>query len=392
MQYRIDKRSGNKLSVLGFGCMRFPGNPGRPNKEKTESLLLQAIHGGINFFDTAYMYPGSEDALGEILEKNNLRDSIYLSTKLPHSMCDTSDDFDRFFNEQKRRLRTNYIDYYFIHNFTELTQWERICKLGIKEWIENKKKSGEIRQVGFSCHGPFEEFAKLLNAYDWDFAMIQYNYLNEHYQAGTKGLHLAAEKGIPLFVMEPLLGGKLADPPKECVDIFQKSRPGSTPASWALNWLWNQREVTLLLSGMNASAQIEENLKLADMSEPGMFTDSDALTVKEAAEVINKTYKIHCTGCNYCMPCPMKINIPDCLAAYNSSYAVGWTTGVAQYLVTAGVASKTPHYASDCTQCGACEKNCPQKIAIRKELKRIKRRLQLPGTKLVPKLMRLVIK
>ena len=392
MQYRVDKRSGNKLSVLGFGCMRFPGGMGRPNKEKTEKLLLQAVNGGVNYYDTAYMYPGSEEVIGEIFEKHKLRKKVYIATKLPHCICNAATDFDRLFDEQKRRLRSKYVDYYSMHNFTDLAHWERLCQIGIETWITDKKKSGEIRQIGFSYHGSFNEYVKLLNAYDWDFVMIQYNYLNEHYQAGVKGLHFAAERDLPVFIMEPLLGGKLAAPPKECVNIFQKARSYSTPVSWAFNWLWNQSEVTVLLSGMNEISQLDENMKLASSSEPGMLNSSDMLTVQKAAEVINKTYKIHCTGCNYCMPCPEKISIPDCMAAYNASYAIGWITGFSLYLNTVGIASRNQHYASDCTQCGICEKKCPQEIAVRKEMKRIKRRLQIPGTKFFPRIMRAFVR
>jgi predicted aldo/keto reductase-like oxidoreductase len=308
-------------------------------------------------------------------------------------------------------LRTHYIDYYFMHNFTDLAQWERLRGMGVEAWLAGKKASGEIRRAGFSFHGAYDEFVKLIDAYDWDFVQIQYNYLNEHYQAGAHGLRYAARKDLPVFVMEPLLGGKLAELPKGGAAVLrgaaavrgaevqsaaaiqgaaavQGARPGSTPVGWALNWVWNQPEVTVVLSGMNAPAQLEENLRLADRSAPGMFTDGDARTVQKLVEVINKTYKIRCTGCNYCLPCPKKISIPACFAAYNASYSSGWTTGIYQYMTTVGILTDSPHFASDCIQCGACEKKCPQGIAIRGELKRVKRRLQIPGTKSVfPRIM-----
>ena len=392
MQYRIDNRTGNKLSVLGFGCMRFPSNLGRVNKAKTEELILNAINGGVNYFDTAYLYFGSEEAIGEILEKHDLRKTIYLATKLPHSMCTSNTDFDMFFNEQKKRLRTDYIDYYFMHNFTDLEQWQRLCQLGIEEWISDKKRNEEIRQIGFSFHGSYDELVKLLDVYDWDFVQIQYNYLNENYQAGIKGLRYAADKGLPVFIMEPLLGGKLVEIPREGLDIFEKANPDSTPVSWALNWIWNQSEATVILSGMNEMSQLTENMNLAEESRPGMMTSSEQEVLHQVVEVLNKTYKIRCTGCNYCMPCPKKLNIPAYFAAYNSSYAIGWRTGVMQYMLSVGITSNTPSFINNCIQCGVCEKKCPQGIEIRKELKRVKRRLQIPGAKPVMSIVSRFIK
>ena len=374
MQYRIDNKSGTKLSCLGFGCMRFP------DKTKTEELLLKAVESGVNYFDTAYMYGGSEALLGEVLKKHNLREKVYIATKLTQMVCKTSADFDRIFAEQLKRLKTNYIDYYHMHNFTAYAQWERLVSIGIKEWIAAKKESGEIKQIGFSFHGPYLDFVKILDSYNWEFVLIQYNYMNEHYQAGVEGLRYAHAKGLPVFIMEPLLGGKLADVPTEAARVFQSARPGSTPVSWALNWLWNQNEVTVVLSGMNKMEQLEENLKLADMASAGMFSESDADTVKRVTKIVNDSFKIPCTGCNYCLPCPKGINIPSCLAAYNASYAQGYTTGVFLYLTSVGFMQQSNrYYASDCVACGVCEKKCPQNIAIIKELKRVKRRLQFPG-------------
>ena len=287
MQYRDDTHSENKLSVLGFGCMRFPRKSGRIDMEKTEQLILRAYENGVNYYDTAYIYGGSEEALGEILEKNHLREKIYIATKLPQSACTTTADFDKFFEIEKKRLRTNYIDYYLMHNITSYSQWESLQKLGIEDWIAKKKASGEIRQVGFSYHGKRNEFLPMLESYPWDFVQIQYNYINTNYQAGTIGLKHAAEKGMSVIIMEPLLGGKLANGlPKEAAALFQKADPQSTPVSWALRWIWNHPEVTLLLSGMNETAQLEENLKLADTAKPGMLSVEEQQTIEDVIKVL----------------------------------------------------------------------------------------------------------
>lgn len=383
MQYREDKKSGNKLSALGFGCMRLPGGMGRIDKKKTEELLMRAYKSGVNYYDTAYLYNGSEEAVGEIFEKNGIREKIYLATKLPQSLCKKPEDFDWFFDIQKQRLRTGYIDYYLLHNITDFGQWEKLCQLGIREWVEKKKSSGEIRQIGFSFHGPCVDFKKLINNYDWDFVQIQYNYINTHYQAGVDGLHYAAARDIPVFIMEPLLGGKLANLPKEAGDIMKKADPGSTAVEWALRWLWNQPEVTLLLSGMNEEFQLDENVRLAETALPGSMTPAQEHTIQDVRVVFNMNYKIPCTGCNYCMPCPQKINIPACFEAYNASYAVSRWTGLQQYMLSSGIMSDAPHFASDCLDCGKCEKHCPQQIEICRQLKKVRRRLQVPGVKTV---------
>ncbi|MDR2940704.1 MAG: aldo/keto reductase [Clostridiales bacterium] len=391
LQYREDKKCGNKLSVLGLGCMRFPGGIGRIDKEKTEALLLKAYKHGINYYDTAYLYPGSEEVVGEIFAKHSLREKVYIATKLPQALCSSNSDFDKYFNIQKKRLHTGYIDYYLMHNFTDYAQWEKLCGLGIEKWITEKKNSGEIKQIGFSFHGPYSEFIKLLDNYNWDFVQIQFNYINTNYQAGTEGLLYAANKGLPIFIMEPLLGGKLANLPPSANEVFQKVQPGSTGASWGLRFIWDFPGVTLLLSGMGTEAQLEENVKLAETSMPNSLTEVERQAIQEVKAVFNKNYKVPCTGCNYCMPCPKKINIPACFEAYNASYAVGLMSGIQQYMTTIGGTSNFAHYASDCIECGKCESHCPQHIEIRKQLKAVKKRLQFPGTKALLSLARKVM-
>lgn len=392
MQYRIDKRTGNKISALGFGCMRLPSTRGQIDINKTEQLFLKAIEEGINYFDTAYLYMGSEAAIGQIFDKHHLREKVMIATKLPIMMCKKEADFDKYFLTELDRLKTDYIDYYFMHMLTSPEQWQKLCELGVKEWIEAKKASGQIKQIGFSFHGKRDDFIKLVDLYDWDFCQIQYNYININYQAGETGLKYAAQKGLPVFIMEPLLGGRLAnDLPSDAVSVMKKADDSLTPAGWALKWLWNQPEVTMLLSGMNEMSQLEENIALASASEAGMWGEREAQIIEQVVGIFNDSYKIPCTGCNYCMPCPQGINIPGCFASYNTSFAMKKSLGMNQYMLNTGAMSQTPAYASSCIQCGKCEKHCPQNIQIREMLKVVSKRMEpfwfKPGMAIARKVM-----
>lgn len=377
MQYRVDLKSGNKLSALGFGCMRFPRGISI-DFAKSEKLVMDAIEKGVNYFDTAYVYNGSEETLGEILYKNNVREKIFLATKLPHGKCKTYADFDRLFSEQLRRLKSDYIDYYLIHNLPDVAALNAVSAVGLEKWLAQKKASGQIRQIGFSFHGIQPSFLELLNAYPWEFCQIQYNYMNENYQAGTLGLQKAHEKGLPVIVMEPLLGGRLASGvPKKALKLFSEANPGITPAAWAMKWLWNRPEVTVVLSGMNAHEQLYDNARTAENAAAGSLTDKELAVFNQVKAVFEESYKVPCTGCNYCMPCPKNVNIPGCFAAYNASYANGFVTGMTQYLTgTNAIHSSGGMRVTNCAKCGACEKKCPQHIKIMSELDSVKKRLE----------------
>ncbi|MCL1932336.1 MAG: aldo/keto reductase [Candidatus Azobacteroides sp.] len=377
MQYRTDLKSGNKLSIMGFGCMRFIKNRNQIDINRAEQLIVKAVQEGINYFDTAYVYGGSEDAVGQILAKNNLRDKIFLATKLPLGKCRKYEDFDLLFKTQLERLHTDYIDYYLMHNLCDTHLWKTLCDLGIEKWIKEKKESGQIKNVGFSFHGVHDEFLKLLDTYEWDFCQMQYNYININYQAGMNGLKKAAEKGLPVIIMEPLLGGKLATGlPQKAVELFQSANGSLSPAAWGLRWLWNQKEVTVVLSGMNEMAQLEENLETAKDAVPNMLTPEENKIFDSIIKEINDTYKIPCTGCNYCMPCPHNVNIPGCFSAYNASYTVGMVTGMQQYITSTGSLTGKKYVASNCQECGTCEKKCPQHIPIIQSLKMVRKRME----------------
>ena len=383
MQYRIDKRTGNKISSLSFGCMRFPGTLGVTDMKKTEELIMHSIDKGVNYFDTAWIYPGNEEALGSVLYKNNVRYKVYIATKLPLVMFKSSAesvDFDKYFNESLKRLKTDYIDYYLLHMITDMEQWNRFKKWGIESWIAQKKASGQIKHLGFSFHGSGSEFLKIVDDYDWELAQIQYNYFDENFQAGVKGLKAAAAK-MPVVIMEPLLGGKLVNGlPKEAVSIFGNSQGPNgaklSPVGWALNWLWNQADVTSVLSGMSTMDQLNENINLAEAASINMLNESHMTVYSSVLESINRACKVRCTGCNYCMPCPLGVNIPGSFSAYNAVYSMGFIEGVKQYVTSTGLMSVKSGSAGLCSKCGKCESHCPQGIQIIKELKTVHKKME----------------
>lgn len=377
MLYRKDARSGNEISALGFGCMRFPAKVGGIDAEATEKLILRAVELGVNYFDTAYAYAGSEEVLGGILEKHGLRQRVLVASKLPHGKCRSIEDVNRIFDKTLSRLRTDFVDYYLIHNIVTFAQWQRLVDLGIHDWIADKKRSGAVRRIGFSFHGSITEYAKVLDSFDWDFVQIQYNYVNEHYQAGREGLLMAAERGLPVIIMEPLLGGRLAvNLPRGADAVMKGARPDRSCAEWALRWLWDQPEVTCVLSGMNAMDQLEDNCRVAGEATPGCLDAGERAVIARVKEAFSRAFRVPCTGCNYCMPCPKGISIPSCFAAYNESFTLGWFTGVWHYLISIGANSAQPHLVSDCVSCGACVPKCPQGIDIPTELAAVRRRLQ----------------
>ena len=385
MKYRLDKY-GNKLSAIGFGCMRFPRKMGSINMEIAEKLVMQAYMGGVNYYDTAYIYPGSEAAIGEIFEKNNIRDKIYIATKLPHYLIKSREALDKLFNEELARLRTDYIDYYFMHMLTDIAAWERLKSLGIIEWLQEKKDSGKIKQVGFSYHGNSDMFCSLVDAYDWDFCMIQYNYMDEHSQAGRRGLEFAHQKGLAVMIMEPLRGGKLVNNlPEEAKNIFNSYEKSYTPAQWSFRWLWNQPEITVVLSGMSSEEMVDDNIKTACSAEIGDLSDEDDKMLRRVADAINSKMKVGCTGCGYCMPCPKGVDIPGTFAAYNRKYAEGWFWAEKEYIMCTALRKK-PTSASNCIGCGKCEKHCPQNIEIRKRLKDAQGELEGPIYRAVRKM------
>ena len=389
MQYRSDKY-GNQISALAFGCMRFTKVNGRIDKKKAEQEILGAIGLGVNYFDTAYIYGGSEETIGEIFEKNHCREQIYIADKLPHYMIKTMGGLERIFCEQLRRLRTDYIDFYLMHMLTDVDTWEKLLAHGIGEWIDEKKKNGAIRQIGFSYHGNTDTFCSLIDAYDWDFCMIQYNYLDENTQAGRRGLLYAASKGIPVMIMEPLRGGKLVDQlPERAKQLVAEHPSGQSAAEWAFRWLWDQPEVTTVLSGMNSPEMIAENCRIASETEPGTLKEEDQRFIQELKQTIKEHMKVGCTGCGYCMPCPRSVDIPGTFGYYNLIFSEGRRSARSGY-IQCTIFRKTPTSASQCIGCGKCEQHCPQGIEIRKNLKDAVRELETPKYRIMRTLIRVL--
>lgn len=382
MQYRKNKK-GNDISVLGYGCMRFTKKGGSIDIDKAEKEVMAAIESGVNYLDTAYVYPGSEAAVGEILHRNGCRERIYLATKLPHYLIKSMDGVEKMFQEELKRLKTTYIDYYLMHMLTDIPTWERLKQMGMAEWIEKKLASGEIRNIGFSYHGNSDMFQKLVDAYDWDFCQIQYNYMDEHSQAGVEGLRYANKKGLPVIIMEPLRGGRLVNLlPESAKELFHKDEKQRTPAELALKWLYNQPEVTCVLSGMNSMEMVEQNVKTASESPVGCMTEEDFALVEQVKKEIEKNVKVGCTGCSYCMPCPKGVDIPGTFRCYNAMYSEGKRSGRQDYLQCTAFRKDTSS-ASQCIGCGKCESHCPQHIEIRKELKNAARELETIPYKVV---------
>ncbi len=374
MLYRKD-RKGNPISQLGYGCMRFSKSGGKIDFEKAEKEVLLGIERGINYYDTAYIYPGSEECLGRILEKNNCRDKVYIATKLPQYIMRSMKSVEKTFAEELERLRTDHIDYYLMHMFTDYMEWENLKKLGIEEWIDARKADGSVRNIGFSFHGDTDTFLKLLNAYDWDFCQIQYNYLDESSQAGRKGLEAAEAKGIPVIIMEPLRGGRLASLPDKAAEALKASGTGFTAPELGFRWLWDQPGVTCVLSGMNSTEMVEENARVASEAEAGSFTEKEHKLVDTIRGIIREREKVGCTGCRYCMPCPKGVDIPGIFHYYNLMYLENKGRARFEFLRNVGM-RREPAFASQCVGCGKCEAHCPQHLPIREKLKEADRALR----------------
>ena len=361
MEYRKNKY-GEPISLLGYGCMRFTRRGNSIDIDKAERELLRAFELGVNYYDTAYLYPGSEAALGEIVSRNGIRDKINIATKLPQYLVNNPGAIDKYFDEELKRLKTDHVDYYLMHMLTDLAQWEKLKRLGIEDWIERKKASGAIRNIGFSFHGNTEMFLSILKDYPWDFCQIQYNYMDETSQAGRLGLETAYEMGIPVIIMEPLRGGALATKlPQDAVDRI--ARIGLKPPAIGLKWLYDQPGVTCVLSGMNSIEMVEENCLAASSSPAGSMTPEERETIEDVKRILTSRLKVGCTGCRYCMPCPQGVDIPGIFSCYNTMYLEKKSRGRYNYLSTIGLRKK-PGFGSNCIGCKKCEKHCPQSLPV----------------------------
>lgn len=384
MLYRQMGRTGDELSILGYGCMRLPCIKGKIDEIRTEAQIISAVEKGVNYFDTAYLYHQgkSEVVLGKVLSKG-YRDKVRIATKLLPLMVNSRQDMEGILSTQLKRLLTDHIDYYLIHSLIDRKTWDRLKESGIIEFLEEEKRKGTIRHTGFSFHGDRNDFKAIVDDYPWEFCQIQLNYLDIDSQAGLEGLRYAASKGLGVIIMEPLRGGNLVGKmPDEVRKIWEQAEIKRTPAEWALRWLWNFPEVSIVLSGMNEESHIEENIRIAGEASPNSLKPEELALVEKVREVYGRLMKIGCTGCGYCLPCPSGVDIPTCFSLFNSKYLFNDKTVGFQYLLTTGgFARSSPSYASLCRDCGKCEKKCPQQLPVRENLKKVTRELQGPFMK-----------
>ncbi|MBP1927800.1 putative aldo/keto reductase-like oxidoreductase [Methanolinea mesophila] len=392
MQYRRVPKNGDQLSALGFGAMRLPTKRMKIDEERAARQIRGAIDQGVNYIDTAVPYHSgeSERFLGRVL-RDGYREKVKLATKLPPWTVQTREDMDRILDIQLKKLQTDHIDYYLLHGL-DAQSWNKLAGLGVLEFLDSAKASGKIVNAGFSFHGDRKTFMEIIDAYPWVFCQIQYNFLDEQNQAGTEGLRYAASKEIAVMVMEPLRGGMLAGKiPREAAEVYANAEPKRSAAEWALRWVWNHPEVTVVLSGMNDEAHIAENLRTAGDAFPGSMTAGELGTVAKVASIYSHLTKVGCTGCAYCMPCPFGVNIPQCFSLYNGYYMGGsriMTRGMYGATLMGGMGA--PADASLCRNCGKCVKACPQKIAIPDELKKVKGTLGGLRTKAILPLVKMM--
>ncbi len=369
MLYRKMPKNGDKLSILGFGAMRLPvKQDGSIDEEKATQMIRHAIDNGVNYVDTAWPYHmgESEPFLGRALA-DGYREKVKLATKQPQWMIKSLKDMDSFLNKQLEKLNTDHIDYYLIHSLAG-SSWENIRDLDVTDFLDRAKADGRIINAGFSYHGNAEDFKDIVDGYAWDFCQIQYNFLDENIQAGRKGLEYAASHGLGVVIMEPLRGGNLAYPiPCEIMNIWNEADVKRSPVEWALRWVWNHPDVTVVLSGMTEPCQIEENLKFAEEGLADSLTLNELGLIERVADKYRELMKINCTGCRYCMPCPQRVDIPACFEMYNNLYMFdGKDRLMIMYAAKLGGILKGAerNFASQCVQCGQCLDACPQQLAI----------------------------
>jgi uncharacterized protein len=380
MLNRIDPKTGEALSALGFGCMRLPAEQGATDDDLAVALLRTAIEAGVDYFDTAFVYGSgkNESLLGKALA-DGFRARVKIATKLPPYRIGKLDTAKKMLATELERLQTDYLDVYLLHMLMDRAMFDRLVGLGLFEWLESLKAAGTVRRIGFSFHGSKVDFEELLHAYPWDIVQIQYNYLDENSQATRSGLQLAARLGVPVVVMEPLRGGQLvANLPPEVERAFRAAHPDWSPAEWALRWLWDQPEVTVVLSGMGSEEQLAENVRIAGDAHPGSLSESDRQVFEQVKEILLAKTKVPCTACRYCMPCPYGVDIPGCFQFVNDLHRTGGKPSPIKYAQALGALSARPGFASMCTECGKCETKCPQRIEIRKELKGVAKEMEGP--------------
>ncbi|AAM32852.1 MULTISPECIES: aldo/keto reductase [Methanosarcina] len=377
MLYRKLGKTGEMVSILGYGCMRLPvidGNPESIDEKKAIRLVRYAIDHGVNYIDSAYSYHSgmNEVFLGKAL-KDGYREKVHLATKLSCKRVNCKEDMDRFLNEQLEKLRTDCIDFYLLHAVKQ-SYWEKMKKFGVIDFLERARAAGKIKYTGFSFHDEPDVFKEVVDAYPWDLCQIQFNYLDENFQAGIEGLKYAAEKGLAVVIMEPLRGGNLASKvPEEAKKVWDIAEVKRTPAEWAFRYLWDYPEISVVLSGMSEMEHLKENLRIAEQGQPNSLSAEEKSLISEVSEIYRSRIKVNCTNCKYCMPCPSGVNIPRNLSYLNDVFMLDdMENAKFQY----GVLLLPEEKAGNCIECGECEEVCPQNIKIRKMLKEVREKFE----------------
>jgi len=383
MLYRKIEKTGDELSVLGFGAMRLPTKNGRTDENRATEQIRYAIDHGVNYIDTAIAYM-NEPLVGRALS-DGYREKVKIATKLPPWNLNKPEDMENIFKVQLENFKIDYIDYYMLHGLNS-SSWDKLLEFGALEFLDKLKFEGKIINAGFSFHGCKELFKEIVDTYDWDFCLIQYNYLDEENQAGKEGLEYAAEKGMGIIIMEPFRGGNLTkNIPPEVLDIWNQAEIKRTPAEWALRWILNHSEVTCVLSGMNEEEHLIENLRIADEALPHSLRDEELKLVEKVRDKYRELMKIGCTGCRYCMPCPAGVDIARCFEFYDSAHIFGNKIQTqVLYALGLGIFGGETAYASKCRKCGKCEEHCPQELPIMDLLEDVSRDMEGILTKVLP--------
>ena len=364
MKYRTMGKLGIQASAFGLGCMRFNGNASGDsviNEEKAISLIRRAIDGGVNYLDTAYVYldKTSEIVLGKAL-RDGYREKVTIATKMPMEYVHNREEMQALLDGELKKLQTDHVDFYLMHGINK-EKWEYFKSIGAPEFFEDMKREGKIRYKCFSFHGPYEDFEYILNDWDWDMVQIQYNFMDVDNQAGTKGLELAGRKGIPVVIMEGLLGGRLAKAPANVQKLYDEFPVKRSPVEWAFRWLCNHPEVSVVLSGCNEAEQIDDNLRIFDTVDSGIMSGDELKLIENVRAAYISRTKIGCTGCRYCMPCPNGVNIPGIFSVWNKTSL--YDTDPAHDWDLRQIREKDQG-ADRCVGCGACEAACPQHLNI----------------------------
>lgn len=366
MQMRKFGKTGESVSLLGFGCMRLPiigEDTKNIDQDKAVQLIRSSIDSGVTYIDTAWGYHGemSEPLVAKAL-KDGYREKVHLATKLPSWLIEKEEDMDDYLNKQLEKLETDYIDFYLVHTLND-KYWTNLTNLGLFKFLDKIKADGRVKHIGFSFHDKLPLFKEIVDAYDWSFCQIQLNYIDTDYQAGLEGLHYAAERDLGIVIMEPLRGGNIVrNIPSDIKDVWASSKwSDRKPADWALRYVMNMPEVHVVLSGMGNEKELRENIDTAKSALPNQLSTEELATIDEVSSIYKSRIQVNCTQCAYCMPCPFGVEIPKIFGMYNNAHIFNDLAG--HKVFYENFIRKEGH-ASNCTQCGACEKACPQHIAI----------------------------